>query len=102
MMILQIKIPYSSKRENHTHTHTLRKVLLTSCHVTAPVSPNVDTRPALLVSFWGLYIAEEAKRSGLGLGHSPVLWLQEALLSKFPITLVDTCHVELLDDCAVI
>ena len=61
---------------------------------------NVDTRPALLVSFWGLYTPEEARRSGLGLGHSPVLWLQEALLSKFPVALVDTCHVGLLDDSA--
>ena len=86
MMILQSEIPCSSKRESHTHT--LRKALLTSCHVTALFAPHADTGQALLVSFWGLYTPEEARRSGFGLGPSPVLWPQEALLSS---------HVGLLD-----
>ena len=80
MMILQSKIPCSSKRESHTHT--LKKALLTSCHMTALFAPHADTGPALLVSFWGLYTPEEARRSGFGLGPSPALRPQEALLSS--------------------
>lgn len=61
--------------------------------MTALFAPKADTGPGLLVSFWGLYTPEEAKRSGFGLGPSPVLRPQEALLSN-------TCHVGLMVDSA--